>query len=171
MYIVRFLKGRSSCESLPSPASYSPHVQFTDPKCVFGRARRDIGHQNAVPGPASYEIRDLNSATPAFSLGIRFRSSSRSVGPGPTSYRIEQRSAPSPRWSFGYGKRWVESSESNPGPADYNTMPLYTKSPAFSLKSRHRDSQPESTVPGPGAYTDTLTQFEYFFWVLFSIHS
>lgn len=117
----------------------------------------------SVPGPASYDVHDIRSCTPAFTLGMRPVIVSRSVSPGPCTYRFDDKSPFSPRWSFGSGKRWKGKNSTLPGPADYDTgvAAILPKSPAFSMKSRCKViCEDLSAMPGPGAYGDMFTQFE-----------
>lgn len=158
----------------PGPGRYE-HPATTEDRSKgagIGLADRDgyLGRKQ-TPGPGTYGdggrfSKQIGSAAPAFSAGIRREDPQAPEAPGPGTYDCEAEVAThatgarprSPTWGFGSSERPRRILLGSPGPA-------YGKEgggggPAFSIGERFEGIR-SGNSPGPGAYDSHITMFSY----------
>ena len=152
---------------IPGPGSYlSPDLIGKEASKVSIAPKRPdtaIFKAREVPGPGSYQPKNVYNNPPGFKMGTEKRSefgnNSKDV-PGAGSYNINGSKSgfisSSPAWKMGGAKRGdFTEKNNNPGPGSYIEKSRIGEGQKVGLSGKFKTLSKDE-VPGPGAYTPNL---------------
>lgn len=149
----------------PGPGTYAPNLnKKTEPKWVFGTAKRGVKHQNAVPGVGQYTMPYSFPNGPKYSMSSKagFYTGKTDQTPGPGGYNprncTNQVRPKTPSWRIGTAKRpnLNPGDPSTPGVGNYNIGKGLIQTHAWKIGTSQRDDDlkrvKRDNYPGPGNY-------------------
>jgi len=151
---------KTTKDDLPGPNIYGMPSKLSNRSFVIGTRFKDKDHNDAIPGPAKYDITEsyqtVKPQTPRYSMGSK-RTKQKSVlhtAPGPAKYLppAGTKHKKAPKYTFSTRNKKTSSSGATPGPAAYS-LPSTRAKPTITLKGRWKKLKTDSDhTPAPNQY-------------------